>query len=466
MTDNDMVVPQDVSDYILYTSDSTGLIYYTPNLFNRCIYYQSNVHILISDLLRTIDFQKRNSLMRNLYPLFQKELTFIQNYPIRYFTIHGKVISFRMRLIQNQDFIIFKLDDNSNYKIHSIQFKCPISLLSDYSNEALSKFEQHCYLTCTVEKAWYLTKDMVEFNVIKIINIYDLNMFETTKFWTKCIQTRNILMKIPWNPQELQRNELYLLKDGQKKTPEVHIEIPRQNISTNYNAPMVESNSNEDFANEESIVIVNDVSDNSLSIDDETFELIDDTIIHLERKIYNELIASLLKQVSYGSQLNVNIETFFHKNDVQLLLEKCMEKHCINLVDDDEGHVILPSKKRYMNTFLTRLTNESLISWPEGRINIINIDLLQKLYNYSSRRLKAMITIKCLTITIDINFIVQKLELEKFTSATNTIIMIFKIALTHIVNDINSHINDWWIEKRTDMFWLIHLKYNTQSHDS
>ncbi|SMN21140.1 similar to Saccharomyces cerevisiae YDR082W STN1 Telomere end-binding and capping protein [Maudiozyma saulgeensis] len=466
MADNDAGILKDATDYILYTSNSTGIIYYKPESFDKNVYYRLGIHILISDLLRVIDSQRRDSLIRSLYPLLLKELTFIRNNPIRYFTIHGKIISLRMKLIQNQDFVIFKMDDNSNYELHSIQFKCPVSLLTDYSKDTLSKFEKNWYLTCTVEKSWYSTKDMIEFNVIEIINVNDSNILQTTTFWTKCLKLKNQLMSKPWNPQDIQEDNNGLLNELSKKSEVIDIETPRPNTSIVHRAIDMESNSVEEFDSDESVMMVNN-DDNLIEICEEpSFEIIDDENIHLEKKIYNQLIACLLEHISKSSQSTANVETFFYSNDVQLLLEKCTANYSINLIDGvQDDHIIIPTKEKYFCTFLTKLENEALISRKKRKQNIINVELLQKLYNYSSQRLKAMITIKCLTITVDTSFVLDKLELNHGSISTIIIITIFKIALSRIVSDKSNHIIDWWIEKRTDAFWLIHLKYDTKFND-
>ncbi|KAG0669346.1 hypothetical protein C6P45_003871 [Maudiozyma exigua] len=392
---------------LIYTSPENHLNYYSKKLFKFNSFYNDPLGfpILLSSLLQLCEHQKRSILFSKLYPFDFKRILFIKNNPLESFHIKGKIISYKMKYLNGKDQIIICLDDISNFRLRSIQFKCPLQLLEHFNELGLDLFDQHCII-----EYYRITKNNTLGNLIP--------------FWQKCIIAENKINESVWNPDTI------IIEDD--------------NVDDEIHEPLL---TNDDIACEETptIYIIDDSQDMSL-IDEQSIHLSLDHI-HNMKQAYTTFVLSLIEHTSRRSSI-LNIDDLYEAPDIKNLLNHCIKNRY------SQGYRL----NELLSFFLNKLYEQNLILWNKEN-QTIDALMLRNIYKYLLKRIHAMLLIESLTITLDKEFIFNRLKLSTEEISMLTIINLTKIVLTNMSHGENRSIDSWWIEEKTNSFWIIHLLY-------
>lgn len=411
---------------LIYTSPENNLNYYSKKLFKFNSFYNDPLGfpILLSSLLQLCEHQKRSILLSKLYPFDYKRILFIKNNPLESFHIKGKIISYRMKYLNGKDQIIIYLDDISKFRLRSIQFKCSLQQLEQFNELGLDLFDQNCIIECKVGKSPFFNNTFFEFDIIEIITLQKINTIgNLIPFWQKCIISENKINESIWNPDTI---------------------IIEDDDDDEINEPLTTS---DDIVREETptVYIIDDSQDMSL-IDEQSIHLLPDHI-HNMKQAYTRFVLCLIKHTSRKSSI-LNIDDLYGATDIKNLLNHCLQ----NI--DSQSYTL----NGLLSFLLNKLYEQNLILWNKEN-QTIDALMLRNIYKYLLKRIHAMLSIESLTITLDKEFIFNKLKLSTDQISMLTIINLTKIVLTNMSHGDNRSIDSWWIEEKTNSFWIIHLLY-------
>lgn len=406
---------------LIYTSPDSNLNYYSKKLFKFNSFFNDpqGYPILISSLLQTCETQKRSLLLSKLYPFDYKRILFVKNHPIELFHIKGKIIFYRIKYLNGKDQIIFYLDDISNFKLRLIQFKCPLQLLESFNKFGLDLFDQNCIIDCRVKKSPFFDNSFYEFDITEIINLQKKNTITNLiPFWQECLIAEQKINENVWTP-----NTITIEDDDEEEEPITLSDDQTQTVH-----------------------IVADSQD--LSLIDELSVHLSQEQIHNMKQTYTRFILYLIKHTSRSSSILV-INDLYESSDIKDLLN-----HYVNNIDSQEFTTLW----QLLIFLLNKLHEENVVLWHKEN-GTIDASMLRNIYNYLLKRVRVMLSIKSLTITLDKEFIFNKLRLSPENISMITIINLTKIVLTNMSNEQNPSIDSWWIEEKANSFWIIHLLY-------
>lgn len=435
-------IDSQIAHYIAYREDSRDLNYYLPVLFNSNRFYIDNLPILIHDLIYY--YNKSVFLIKNYYKNCNtRNFILINNHPLKNFIISGTIISIKTKLINNKDFLLLKIDDNSCFKLNYIQFKCPIDVLHQFQKKLSIDNLLNANVSCIVQKSNYQTIFLLEFDIIELISI-NVQLKEQLIFWKSCMIEKKILLNNKWSPDVTKETEkskdTFFLQNLQSNEFKENLQITSPfSTSSNLNLPSIDTDLL-DLNNTDVFV----VDSNPIEITTEK---------QLQMK-FVEIMTSLPTNSNKIDLLNLYESQFSQKCLNNFAKFKFQQKH----LNEQNNYDLDTLKKNEFNSTLQKLFKQGLIKFQNNN-TIIDIISLQKLFQYSLKRMKLLIKLNCLIGTIDIDFILSKLLLSNEKISIIAIINLFKLALNHITSETNNVIKNWWVEKKSDSIWLIHLFY-------
>lgn len=191
----------DPQQNVIYYDKTHDWNLYIPLLFTHNRLYNYKLHCLLIDLQKiwyySLEIFKDNDFCYK----FNKNFLFWNNNPINKFLICGNIISYRYKYINNTEYIIFKIDDNSfnnnnnnknnGQKLYLPKFIINRNLLTSYMDEDLQKL-----------KNIYIEVSEIDFfnDTIRIDKIvkYNFDLLEQIQFWKLAINDKLCFQDYIW----------------------------------------------------------------------------------------------------------------------------------------------------------------------------------------------------------------------------------------------------------------------------
>ncbi|CCF55690.1 hypothetical protein KAFR_0A02540 [Kazachstania africana CBS 2517] len=183
---------------VVYHDNSENLDYYIDEIFASNQYYNNVPCLLIKHIMENYN---RSKFVCSTYYKNRILQFFIKNHPINKFKISGILISYKWKWIRNQDHLIFKIDDNSNFNLID-SINCKIS------KNSLKSFRLDQLIGINVVIIGTLN---LQFNEIDVISM-ELNhsLIDTINFWKLATINRTNLDQFPWSIDENHNRESIL----------------------------------------------------------------------------------------------------------------------------------------------------------------------------------------------------------------------------------------------------------------
>lgn len=187
---------------------------YIPSLFNQNKLYNHTVNCLLIDLQKIWSYSLNISkfLSHTTTIITTANILFWNNNPINKFIVCGNVISYNFKYFNNQEYIIFQLDDNSfnnnnNYNIskehkddiHLPKFIINKILIDDDLLLSSNNLNQLKNLHIEVSNCNFI-HDTIQIN--KIIN-YNFTLLEQIQFWKLAIDDKLCFQDYIWTIQRI-----------------------------------------------------------------------------------------------------------------------------------------------------------------------------------------------------------------------------------------------------------------------
>lgn len=447
--------------------------FYDPYLLKYGLYYnKSYIHLLTADILYHVRrtkyiFKYYYKESSNIFPCF-----FWNNHPLNKISVLGYVISWKLKWIGCQEYIIFSIDDtSSNESGEFLNCKCSKETLLR-SNVTIKD-----HTTDRFRLVGTLNLEYMELNIEYIE--YAGTLHDEIVHWELAVEQRTLLND-PWIIDKSfmetilieQQDDDYLLKNQFQRTPSkngnmvrnyirnLQMEVLRDELEIT--SPYTESDG----------YLYTDFSLDPNDLDDIKKHLMVDLDSLDEREPLDPIIAPSVSLSDMKQIRRHFLQLLLNESDCQINITKIdnyldLNKFIIDVCNfgfQNQNSLALKSfeelKEEKLSDLFQTVERAGLLQFISTII--VDITCLHKLYEYCYRRLIGLIKLRCYVGTIDHERIKEQLNLNNVSR--KAILSIFKEAINNIISQYPLLIKSWWIDINNDRASLINLQY--YSHNS
>lgn len=465
-------------DHVAYQDND--IKYFIPWLFKHSLYYNnSRVYVLIADLLDHIE--KSRHICANHYA-GRISCIFWNNHPIEKICVLGCVVGYKWRLINGEDYIFLTIDDCTSRPDNRYSFlvcKCSKANILGYG------LQLHDLFGRKLRVYGYVDLRYGEFQT-EFIEICDDLTLEI-EHWERALKQREELA-VPWEMDQ-QLLQVYFTQDNNEcdmPTSSSQNSDCMTPIGKNHHKNFIEGLQIENLKDEleiaspyydSSSVELRQLYDDSftspakpnnlrVSLEDnnsviEAPKLVDDAQ-HNEGvgvkgiNIYNSTRArkQLLRYLMAFSVSTISVVELYQISQINDVIDD------MSMLKFQQQNLALVKPFEQVKTeiffeIIGKLNSVGLLK----RINdkFIDVQPLQKLYVYCTKRLLALIKLQCYSCTIDHDHICERLSLPRLSH--RAVVDVFKESLRTLTQKHPQLIASWWIEMNTGKASFVHLEY-------
>lgn len=462
----------DSQQNVIYHDKNHDWNYYITTLFyQNKLYQNNNLNLLLLDLSNiwksSFNFNKLNYYYNNL----NEQFLFWNNNPLNKFIISGTIISYQWKFFNNNEFIIFSIDDNSfnNNLPKSIpQFiinkkNLPMDLLNNLNNL------KNIQLQVSRPKFNYNT---LEIN--KILN-YNFNLLTQIEFWKLAIDDKLFYNDVIWNIERQKNNNNNSSKQLFIETLNNNIIKKNLQILSPYLEPQdtttTTTNHDDDDDDDDSYNDISMISDlekgnnqSHISLDSSSFsQSYSETTpisnitprITLKLLNYNFLTTIYNYHQLRPTSTNITITDLYQFNGLTDLLNQYTSTHTTNKAN------ATVMKSNLFNDILTHYQSIGLISLFNNN-NDCNIRPYLKLLSFIDSKCKKWLKLQTKINTINFKQIKESFIAIIINLDFDTILSMYKVVLNGLTQG-KTLITKWYIELDSNIlnhkYALVHIIY-------
>ena len=449
--------------------------YYIPALFKRSPTFQVSIPCLIRDI--ALHFNRSRDVVRRYYA-GGITVWFFNNYPISCIEVLGCVVGWKWKMIGESDYAIFNIDDCTRDGPETptlLQCKCSRSLVLRSGLPIGALIGWRLKLTGTMN-------DFAELEVSSVVICTDLT--QEIEYWQSALRWRKRL-DAAWVVEDDIAGQV-LTQEGWLKSTSLNF-IQRLEFQHYQNEMQITESSN-DFAPREivlpfkhgSLDVLLDAESAKIEpsevrpheagllhkvLDMEGPKKEARDIQHVKPKPTNRVTTEL-----NSNQLHPNFARKTRRYEQQLLAYLLTQNHVeistlntfkspalekplktaarayIGIETGPNGPTLDEQSSRVFAEALEKLATMGLLHlFAQGRI--INLQSLQRCYEFVKQRVEALVKLRSLTGKIDYSRICRATGLNPPDAQINTVFLhLHKRALRALVEDPSSGLRSWWVE--------------------